>query len=257
VDELTKGIYSRNTNRKLNERVVIEKGVLNEIALELNAFENTFVKWINDENEIEIVADIVTTTDKIRILQPQGHYDLFNKEIRWNAKQVNETKDGIDIDTLEISNGEKAAMKLATDQNAIDYLRKWNLGDGFKKISMKSVQKSGAIGIIYFNKKDELSYFNAGSALQRVWIKANNLGFSFHPISASTFMFQRILEENESSFNDKNTEKLKELYKKFNNLWKFNETETGVFMFKLHLSNETSLRSLRKPLDEMFRYKKV
>ncbi len=255
VDELTKGIYSRNTNRKLNERVVIEKGVLNEIALALNAFENTFVKWINDENEIEIVADIVTTTDKIRILQPQGHYDLFNKEIRWNAKQVNETKDGIDIDTLEISNGEKAAMKLATDQNAIDYLRKWNLGDGFKKISMKSVQKSGAIGLIYFNKKDELSYFNAGSALQRVWIKANNLGLSFHPISACTFMFQRILEENESSFNDKNTEKLKELHKKFNNLWKFNETETGVFMFKLHLSNDTSIRSLRKPLDEMFRYK--
>ena len=255
VDELTKGIYSRNTNRKLNERVVIEKGVLNEIALELNAFENTFVKWINDENEIEIVADIVTTTDKIRILQPQGHYDLFNKEIRWNAKQVNETKDGIDIDTLEISNGEKAAMKLATDQNAIDYLRKWNLGEGFKKISMKSVQKSGAIGLIYFNKKDELSYFNAGSALQRVWIKANNLGLSFHPISACTFMFQRILEENESSFNDKNTEKLKELHKKFNNLWKFNETETGVFMFKLHLSNDTSIRSLRKPLDEMFRYK--
>lgn len=257
ADELINGIYSRNTNRKLNDRVVIEMGVLNEIALELNAFENTFIKWINDENEIEIVADIVTTTDKIRILQPQGHYDLFNKEIRWNVKQVKETKDGIDIDTLEISNGEKAAMKLATDQNAIDYLRKWNLGDGFKKISMKSVQKSGAIGIIYFNKKDELSYFNAGSALQRVWIMANNLGFSFHPISASTFMFQRILEENESSFNDKNTEKLKELYKKFNNLWKFNETETGVFMFKLHLSNETSLRSLRKPLDEMFRYKKV
>jgi hypothetical protein len=68
-------------------------------------------------------------------------------------------------------------------------------------------------------------------------------------------MFQRILEENESSFNDKNTEKLKELHKKFNNLWKFNETETGVFMFKLHLSNDTSIRSLRKPLDEMFRYK--
>lgn len=252
--ELIEGIYKRVTNRKVTEKSYISEMALQKLNSEIEEIDDTFFKYTTNIDDINAVAEIVTNIDKIRILHPQGHFDLFKKEMRWNEKDVTTTKDGIDIETLDISNSEKAAMLLATNEQAISNLREWNLGNGLKKMSNKAVINSAAIGLIYFDNISKNSYLNAGRAMQKIWIKANDMGFSFHPISACTFMFQRALKEENSTFNKTDLKQIIEFNKKFNNLWKLSENETGVFMFKLHQSAFPSIRSLRKPVEEMFVY---
>ncbi len=256
VDELNQFIQLRVTNRKVAEKSVIDNVQIELLNDEIKLLDGISVKWLNSDEDLQAVAEIVTTTDMLRVLHPQGHYDLFKKEMRWNQKQTLETADGIDIETMEISESDKAALLLASDENAIAYLRNWKNGTGFKKMSKKAVLNSSTVGLIIANELSDINYIKGGAALQRIWLKANGLGMAFHPISASLFMFQRLLDSNENSFDINSKELLYKMYLKNFELWKLSGKDTPIFMFKLHHANEPSARSIRKSIDKIFYYKK-
>lgn len=254
IDSLSNGLGLRVTNRKVETKTTISSDKIHLINDEMSSFNGLSLKWAETPEELEQVAEIVTTSDMIRILHPQGHYDLFNKEMRWNEKQTIETADGIDIETMEVSLSDRAALAMSGDENAIAYLRNWNKGTGFKKMSRKSVLNSAAVGLIISNELNTETFLKGGAALQRIWIKANQLGIAFQPISAATFMFQRLLNEANSSFNINSKELLYKMYEQNNKLWKLNNNETAVFMFKLHHAGEPTARSLRKTKEKLFYY---
>lgn len=256
VDELNQFIPLRVTNRKVEEKSIIDNAKIQLLNDEIKLFDGISVKWLSSDEDLRAVAEIVTTTDMLRVLHPQGHYDLFKKEMRWNQKQTLETADGIDIETMEMSVSDKAALSLASDENAIAYLRKWKNGTGFKKMSKKAVLNSSAVGLILANELSDINYIKGGAALQRIWLKANGLGMAFHPISASLFMFQRLLTDSENSFDINSKELLYKMYLKNCELWKLSVKDTPIFMFKLHQASEPSARSIRKPIDKIFYYKK-
>lgn len=253
-DSLSDGLGLRVTNRKVDKKTNLSVDKLELISNEMASFSEFSLKWIENANDLEQVAEIVTTSDMIRILHPQGHYDLFNKEMRWNEKETIETADGIDIETMEVSLSDRAALAMSGDENAIAYLRNWNKGTGFKKMSRKAVLNSSAVGLIISKELNAETFLNGGAALQRIWIKANQLGIAFQPISATTFMFQRLLNETHSSFNINSKELLYKMYEQNKKLWKLNDNDTAIFMFKLHHADEPTARSLRKAKEKLFYY---
>ncbi len=253
-DGLLDSIYLRNTNRKVEKKEIITTEQYNSLHNEIVGYDGIGLNWIHNTNDLTKVAEIVTTTDMVRVLHPQGHYDAFVKELRWNEKQTLATGDGIDIETMEMSVSDKAALSMAADERAIAYLRKWNKGTGFKKISAKSILNASAVGLITANSSDSMAFINAGSALQRVWIKANEMGLSFQPISASLFMFLRLINENKNSFNVHSNSLMIKAYNDFQELWQLNKHETAIFMFKLHEAEKPTALSIRKPKEKQFYY---
>ncbi|MES2653949.1 MAG: Rv1355c family protein [Bacteroidota bacterium] len=253
-DDLLPSLFIRGTNRKVETRQLLSPDKLEALNKEIASLNGISLKWISDTNDLTKAAEIITTTDMLRVLHPQGHYDLFVKELRWNKEQTESTADGVDIETMESSASDRAGLLLASDEKAIAYLRNWNMGTGFKKISAKGVINSSAIGLITASSDEAMSYINGGSALQRVWIKANQSGLCFQPISASLFMFARLANENESTFNKHSKALMLKMYEEFKALWQLNSKETAIFMFKLHIAGEPTARSLRKPIEKQFYY---
>ncbi len=253
-DNLLPAIFIRGTNRKVETRQLLSSDKLEALSKEIEPLKGNNLRWITDTSDLIKAAEIVTSTDMVRALHPQGHYDLFVKELRWNKEQTESTADGVDIETMESSASDKAGLVLAADEKAIAYLRNWNMGTGFKKISAKSVINSSAIGLITAQSDDAMAYINGGAALQRVWIKANQEGLCFQPISASLFMFARLINENESTFNKHSKALMLKMYEEFKALWQLNNKETAIFMFKLHVAGEPTARSLRKPIEKQFYY---
>jgi hypothetical protein len=121
-------------------------------------------------------------------------------------------------------------------------------------MSRKAVLNSSAVGLIISKELNAETFLNGGSALQRIWIKANQLGIAFQPISATTFMFQRLLNETHSSFNINSKELLYKMYEQNKKLWKLNDNDTAIFMFKLHHADKPTARSLRKAKEKLFYY---
>lgn len=239
-------IYLRCTNRKKGENVPIEKSILD--AISESGGEGAKVLFTENIKEIAELSDIVATVEKLRFMHPMGYKEFFEKEIRWTGKDAVDTKDGLDIATLELSNTEKAAMKVAANSDVIGKIREWNGGNGFKKISSDAIKKSSAMGLLSLENKLDNIYLRGGEALQRVWLTTNFHNISFHPVSAPLFFFDWMKQKNELP--KEMILELKELEKRFFKVFADDKLYLNIFLFRLAICSPPTERSLRRSVDE-------
>lgn len=244
-------IGTRVTNRVTAERKLLpasEKEALQQAAAytkgaKLHLFER--------EEDLVEFADIFSSVEKIRFLHPWGHYDTFFKELRFTPEEIQSTRDGLDIATLEITNSEQAAMQIAKDTNAIAFLNSEQKGKAFKKITTKVVTHASAIGVLTMDGHKEIDFLNGGRAVERVWMEANHRGISFQPVSQLVFLSERFNDTGGSDFNKHEQNELRELITRFKNTTQFEEGRHPVFIFRFCYADAPRVRSLRKTLEEV------
>ena len=243
-DYLYPFIEKRVTNRKLEQFGKISPSVLDSIQ-EIAAEEGNDLYLLEDSTEFEDLIPVLGIMDKVRVLNPRGYSD-FVREIRWDEKETVETKDGIDIETLELKNTGVAALTLLKDKGAVDFLRKNNLGNGLKEMSKDTIRASSAIGLITAKAYSAQSYLDAGRVLQRIWTHVNKNDVAFQPISASLFLFHRLQKETGKSFSDKESEIVSNAHQKLREIFKLPPSTTEIFLFRLTKASDVTKRSLRR-----------
>lgn len=248
--DLAEGIRLRCTNRKNAIRQLLHKSKLDELQrFALN--EGFKIKLTEEYNDLEGLAEIVGGMDRMRFFHEEGLLD-FIKEVRWTEKDARETKDGIDIATLELSGTEKAAMGLLKDPRTVKFFRKFLMGYGLTKISKDTITKSSAIMLLqgdYFSPK---TYLEGGKVLQRIWIKANMLGISFQPVTAMLFIFQKVLRDGNHGFTLDEVREIEKLKLKFDIIFK-SEGESAsldLFMFRLNMAEDPTVRAFRRDVQD-------
>jgi molybdopterin/thiamine biosynthesis adenylyltransferase len=246
--ELADGILLRCTNRKNNSRELISQTQLDDLmafALE----EGLHVKHTEDLSDLSQLAQVVGGMDRMRFFHEQGLTD-FIKEVRWTEKEALETKDGIDIATLEMSGTEKAAIGLLKDPRTVKFFRKFFMGYGLTKISKDTLTTSSSIMLLQSSKFNAESYLKAGSVLQRIWIRANLLGISFQPVTAMLFIFHKVQKEKDHGFSMIEEKEIRHLKQKFDQIFKNSENLENLFMFRLNKAGEPSARALRRNVSD-------
>lgn len=254
--ELVKGVSLRCTNRKNATRQLLEKSKLEELA-EFAKSEGFNIKLTEEYSDLEGLAEIVGGMDRMRFFHEDGLMD-FIKEVRWTEKDAIETRDGIDIATLELSGTEKAAMGLLKDPRTVKFFRKFLMGFGLTKISKDTITKSSAIMLLQGDKFSPHTYLEGGKVLQRIWIKANMLGISFQPVTAMLFIFQKVLQEVNSGFTKEEASEIENLKSKFDRIFKNDNNNLDLFMFRLNVAGDPSVRSFRRDVkDTLIRVQNV
>ena len=241
----------RMTNRKLGDRKLLpEKDAQDFIAIAATV-PGAKLQIFDKEETIAEFAEILTNTERLRFLHPRGHYDTFVKELRFTPEEIVGTADGLDIATLNMSEGDKAALQIARDPSAINFLHKLAKGEGFKKISRKGVISASGIGVINMDGHGSEHFLNGGRALQRIWLEANHRGISFQPVSQATFMLERYLGDGAKDFNAYELDQLKNIHETLTRLLRLENGRYPVFIFRLFYGAEQKERALRKPLDKV------
>jgi len=95
------------------------------------------------------------------------------------------------------------------------------------------------------------NFIKGGEAVQRVWLQANLQNLSFHPISAPLFLFARLNQGNGAELPTAARTALEKLQQQLQAVFPQLVDQQGIFMFRLSYADEASVRSLRKPLDEI------
>lgn len=248
--ELVNGIPLRCTNRKNTVRQLLDKSNLEELQdFALN--EGFKIKLTEDYNDLENLAEIVGGMDRMRFFHEEGLLD-FIKEVRWTEKDAEETKDGIDVATLELSGTEKAAMGLLKDPRTVKFFRKFLMGYGLTKISKDTITKASAIMLLQGDSFTPKTYLEGGKVLQRIWIKANMLGISFQPVTAMLFIFQKVLQESNHGFTLDEVREIEKLKLKFDKIFK-SEGESDrldLFMFRLNVTGDPTVRAFRRDVQD-------
>jgi tRNA A37 threonylcarbamoyladenosine dehydratase len=252
--DLSRAIDKRLTNRMLGKREQIGRNVLDSLeALAVSEGDNVRLRFFEESTQLDKIAELLGDLETIRLLEESGHRD-FVAEIRWTEDENQSTRDGIDLRTLDLTNSEKVGLEVARDAKVIDMLRQWKGGGAFKKLTRKSIDSAGAVGVLSMKGRNRENFLKGGMILQNVWLKANALGVSFQPMAASVFLFARFLDGKGQGLSDEAIRKLTKLRPVFENTFLIEPDWSEIFIFRLAKNAEPEVKSLRKQLDELFCY---
>lgn len=245
-------IPKRLTNRNLSNRSPLQT----ETELYFNDIINTIsgakLKLFKDDSDIGKLKTILSEVDKLFMTNKVGHTH-FIQEIRWNKKEVEETRDGIDINTIDLTPTERAGLIVSKNWNVTKHIKKWKLGNEFGKLSQKAVDSSSALGMITMPSFDANSFFEGGRAVQKLWLAATEKGIAFQPMSINTFLFAKVGDDNFDDVEEIKDE-LKLHYQNLKQVCGLTENEKDVFFFRLAVAPEPKVIALRRTVEDVLMY---
>jgi molybdopterin/thiamine biosynthesis adenylyltransferase len=245
-------MLQRHTNRNFSKRVLLEpthKEALRVLSEQITPAQLTLVEH---ETEMQILAELLASAEKELLLHPQGHADVFGRELRWNTQEAEATGDGIDIATLPMSKAEILALRVAGSRKAMEWIGKINGGEAFKKGTNKAIAASSAIGIISMPFFTPEAFLYGGEMMERIWIQCQALGISFQPATQYSFLMSRIKHGKGIGFNKEKIAKFNDLSLRFDSLLPQLSERTIVFIFRLAYENEPTVKALRRNLEKVY-----
>jgi hypothetical protein len=186
----------------------------------------------------------------LRFLSEQLSAELW-RELRWNRAEVEGTRDGIDVASLEATPADVAGLRLLSDSRVTGLLRDLGTGDGLAKSAKRAVAAASAVGLLTIPGTGLSSYVAGGRALQSVWLAATAEGLAFQPMTALLYLFAR-LTRGGGGLPEPELLELEALREKFNALFTTRSDHAELMLFRISMAGAPSARSLRRPIDDIF-----
>ncbi len=247
-DVLVNEIGNRLTNRNLGSRVALEADALAQLKASVESIAGAEFLFRNSETDMNELADITSSSERLRMLHAEGHYEFYNKEVRWDDEHSRTTADGIDIGTLDVKPSEVVGLKLVKDPRVVALLAEWRAGTGLESIARKAIASASGIGLIVMPHFTPLDYFMGGRAVERMWLMASKLNVSMQPMLAAPLHFARLKFGNGDGLPDFMKEEFTELYKRFEKVFPGLDGKGQIFLFRLCIAETPSVKSYRLPL---------
>ncbi len=251
--ELAAFIPIRYTNRRKGDGKKIPETLLNEIAANASSKEGATVHFISEDGKLKQLAEIISQSERLRVFIPQGHYDLFEKEIRWDAQHAAATKDGLDLSTFDFTPTEAIGLRLARDPQIIPYLQKWKGGQGLAKMSREAVESFGAVGLITMPAFTPENCVLAGKTVEQVWLSATKHQLAMQPMLAPLLHFMRLRHGEAGTMPEYAEQEFRRLEIDFLNIFGLNAPEdVTLFLFRLGYAAAPEVKSYRLPMEKIF-----
>lgn len=248
---LDNAIFSRHTNRMLAPRAVIHEDIYPRLAMLTETIPGAHIKYFREADDLRGLAGIIGACDKMRLLNPEGHFDFVHREMRWTTEDAEKTRDGIDINTLGLSNSLMAAMRVIKSEKVINAVKDLGGGNALGMLAMRTVSTASALCMISLPGYALKNFFEGGRAMERFWLEATNLGLAIHPLISPLYLFSRILHGNGEGLEEKNIQELQVLRRQFNTITKAGDMDSEVFLAKIAVAGEPSLKAMRLPLKDI------
>ena len=136
---------------------------------------------------------------------------LFFKEIVWTQEEEKRQRTGLYLKTMELEPPQEKALKLFKSWGLMKFFNFFGAAKAIAKTNEKSYAASPAIGAIIINDTDD-DFLNAGRIMQRVWLKATDLGLSCHLMTGVLFFWQRLKNKTDNTFSKKHQNLITQAY---------------------------------------------
>lgn len=250
--DLVDYINKRCTNRLTGDKKPIPAHILQTLKGATESVPGAKIQFVETADQIQKLGRIITAAERLRFMHPQGHHELFKNELRWSRQEYEQKRDGIEVDSLNLTASEGAGMMLARDTRVIDYLREWKGGKGFEKLSQKAVDSASALGLITMPKFAPHDYIMGGRATERLWLTTTKNNIALYPMTGPLFLFPRLIYGGGIGMTPEMISELKVLRKEFVDIFSLPENTGEIFLFRLCNANEPKLKSLRRPVKDIF-----
>lgn len=248
---LASQIPLRHTNRQIGFADTINKETFENLTNLVKDVAGADIKWTIDKQDFQKLAQISAHADLLRMFVPQAHEDFIHKEMRWNEEEVLQSEDGIGIDTLDLSFNDQIGLRLIKDRRTIDFIQQIEGGSAFKRLAMQQFMSSLAIGLITMPKDSTSTYFEGGRAMERLWLGATAEDLQMHPVNVPVLFFYKNSVEKNLDIPIKQREQLTIFEKEFREIFKLDEQDQAILMFRIFKSSPSSKRTIRKSTSKL------
>ncbi len=169
----------RETNRHLGTTEPLDSSTV-EFLESVARHEGARIRLLTSNAEIESAANILATADRVRYLTPRLHAEMFS-ELRWPDDASPDT--GIDVRSLELDPGDLVMLDVLRRPEVMAQLAEWNAGNALREETHNRVRTSAAVGVVIVPGRTLTDYARGGSALEAVWITAQEHGLAVQPVS--------------------------------------------------------------------------
>jgi molybdopterin/thiamine biosynthesis adenylyltransferase len=176
---LYEAMLSRETNRRRGDREPIPAQTL-ELLGSAARSEGARLQILSGSAEIDRAAAIVAAADRIRYLTPRLHAEMF-AELRSPGDPSPES--GIDLRSLELDPADQVMLDILRRSEVMANLAAWDAGSALGDDTHGRVTASAAVGVISVCGQSLSDYAQGGSAVESVWIRAQQHGLAVQPIS--------------------------------------------------------------------------
>lgn len=191
-------------------------------------------------DEIHKAAQIFAAADRTRYLTPRLHAEMA-AELRWPEDGCAES--GIDVRSLELDPGELLTLDILRRPEVVAQLAEWDAGGALLADTRARVSASAALAVLSVHGDTLTDYARGGSAVEAVWIAAQQHGLAVQPI-APVFLYAR----NHDDLRDLSptfAPSLHDLQCSLRQLADTGPDESQVLVLRLFNAPRTSVRSRR------------
>lgn len=243
-------IPNRFTNRTPAPKTTIQQDALSQLTALAESIPGANLKWFTSDADLGTLAEVIGACDRIRLLNMEGHYDFVHHEMRWTSEDAEQTRDGIDIKTLGLSNSQLAALGVIKNEKVVRTINELKGGKALDVLAKRTIATASAICLITLPKRGLENFFEGGRAMERFWLGATNLNIAVHPVISPLYIFPRVLWANGDGLTDENVAELKVLREKFKAVTGVKDGDAEVFLAKVAIAAEPELKSFRLPLEQ-------
>lgn len=250
-DPLAEVICRRMTHRGLYERSrTVPPAAREAMENALWPLPGSRIHWGDSPTARRDLTQAAFGADLVRYTHPVIHKD-FHETLRFGADAIRRP-DGLAEETLGIEKPLTFPLRL---------LSPWPVAGFFNRLGLHyfmawrgcwlPMQTAPEIGALICH--DTMDYFDAGRALERVWLAATDAGLAFQPMGALPLLLVRLHELQGKGLKPHHQQRLREL----DRLWRRacrpqidSSQERLIMIFRTGYAKKPAPRSHRRPLEE-------
>ena len=237
-------IFERYTNRFQYKRTEISKDVINKLLDSVKNIDTAKVSLIYQQDKVNELAKELMVNDRLVFERKDIHHFLFDK-IRWNQKQIEETMDGMPVDTLGLNPIEKLSFPFMRFWGFVKLANYFGLS---RIIGLKcwwNCRTSSILGMVSIKGRDKVDFVQGGRAVQRLWLQTTVQGLSLQPIIGLILLINRLKQNKLESFSDKHLNYVQRSAEVLPELFSINQDDTLIMGFRVGVG-KSEVKTLRK-----------
>jgi hypothetical protein len=249
-DPLFPHLTTRCTCRRLYSTRSVAEDCLERLAEAAREFQDLQMDWICDRPRIRAFARLIANSDRIRFEYEPFHNELF-QQLRFSADEAEQTRDGLDVRTLELPPGAAVLFRQLRPWNRMKWVHRLGLGRLLTVPSALSVWRSGAIGLLSVSEPTSRQWLDGGRAFQRLWLAAQAEGVSLQPLGSLPIFFAHAEQYEGRKLTPKHHDRIVWLREWYSELVPAAARRVLLLSFRLGYSAPPSQRSLRRSAAEV------
>jgi nitroreductase len=248
--ELYEYVGTRRTNRALQARRPLQTADKEALTAAVHSISGAEIYWLEDEGALLECADLLGRTDVLQLTSKPLHEFLVS-EIRWTPQEAQTTRDGISLESLELSPSDRAGFELCRDWSTLHAVRQVGSGRNLEKSGRKAIASASAVGLVTAPAKTAAEYFRAGRAVERMWLSSTERRLALHPMTSLPYLLAEVEGGGGLGYDEWTKHFCEQLVPRYHQLFPVREDCAHVFLFRVSYAQSTAWSSLRRGLDEV------